>query len=372
MSVYRTPRSPFFQYDFQIGGHRFHGSTKRTTRREAEILERQERERAKQQVADVRRASTSLRLDDVAERYWAEVGQHHAGADNTERDLARIVEYFGKDRLITEITDDDVAKLVAWRRGHRVIRSKKTNPENAPLVTNATVNRSTTEVIKKLFTRSRLWGVTFRHEPDWQRHFLDEPAERVRELHEDEQDRLDEAMRPDYAPLFEFAHVTGLRQREAARLRWSEVNWQTRQIVKPGKGGKTITVKITPTVRQVLWPLRGHHPEFVFTYVAQRTRGERIKGNRYPITLSGLKTRWRRTRKTAGVTDFRFHDYRHDFATKLLRKTGNIKLVQRALHHADLKTTTRYAHVLDDEVADAMESVARSRKKSRTVVRKVG
>ena len=30
-------------------------------------------------------AATSLRLDDVAGRYWQEVGQHHAGADNTER-----------------------------------------------------------------------------------------------------------------------------------------------------------------------------------------------------------------------------------------------------------------------------------------------
>ena len=44
--------------------------------------------------------------------------------------------------------------------------------------------------------------------------------------------------------------------------------------------------------------------------------------------------------------------------TKLLRETGNLKLVQRALNHADLKTTTRYAHVLDDEVAEALERVA--------------
>ena len=73
-----------------------------------------------------------------------------------------------------------------------------------------------------------------------------------------------------------------------------------------------------------------------------------IRGERYPITVSGVKTSWRRLRKAAGVSDFRFHDFRHDFATKLLRKTGNLKLVQRALNHADLKTTARYAHVLDD------------------------
>ena len=57
----------------------------------------------------------------------------------------------------------------------------------------------------------------------------------------------------------------------------------------------------------------------------------------------------------------------------MLRKTGNLKLVQRALNHADIKTTTRYAHVLDDEVADALESVQadqKSRDKSRVDLRK--
>ena len=41
--------------------------------------------------------------------------------------------------------------------------------------------------------------------------------------------------------------------------------------------------------------------------------------------------------------DFRFHDIRHDVGTKLLRATGNLKLVQKALGHANLKTTARYA-----------------------------
>jgi site-specific recombinase XerD len=51
-----------------------------------------------------------------------------------------------------------------------------------------------------------------------------------------------------------------------------------------------------------------------------------------------------------------------------LRETGNLKLVQRALNHADIKTTTRYAHVLDSEVAEAMEAVAASRTRMKTHV----
>jgi integrase len=139
-----------------------------------------------------------------------------------------------------------------------------------------------------------------------------------------------------------------------------------------GKGGRTIIIPITSSIATILWPLRGHHAERVFTYVAQRSRGNRVKGQRYPLTVNGTKSQWRRTRARAVIENFRFHDIRHDVGTKLLRETGNLKLVQKALNHADLKTTTRYAHVLDQEVAEALERVQKSRKKSRNTSRKVG
>ena len=218
-----------------------------------------------------------------------------------------------------------------------------------------------------------MWNVRFEHEPRWKDHWLKEAGERVRELRDDEAARIEAATREDYLPLFAFARATGLRQKECVLLRWSEVNWEGRRIVKRGKGNEVVTTPITNAVREILWPLRGHHPEFVFTFVANRGRGSgRVEGQRYPITVSGLKTLWRRIRKAAGVSDFRFHDFRHDFGTKLLRETGNLKLVQRALNHADIKTTTRYAHVLDDEVAAALERVSESRKKSRTTTKRLG
>ena len=111
MSVFKDKRSPFWRYDFQVGGHRFFGPTKCTSRREAEKVEAAERERAKQRIKQSRAAATSLRLDDVAGRYWQEVGQHHAGARNTERQIGYLIEFFGKDKLITDVTDDDVTKL---------------------------------------------------------------------------------------------------------------------------------------------------------------------------------------------------------------------------------------------------------------------
>ena len=127
-----------------------------------------------------------------------------------------------------------------------------------------------------------------------------------------------------------------------------------------------MTRPITPTVHEILWPLRGHHPEFVFTFIADRDRDGRKQGRALSHHLQRVQKPLALPAKQAGVTDFRFHDFRHDFGTKLLRATGNLKLVQKALGHANLKTTSRYAHVLDDEVAEAMERVAKSQKKPRT------
>jgi integrase len=86
-----------------------------------------------------------------------------------------------------------------------------------------------------------------------------------------------------------------------------------------------------------------------------------VRGERYPITYNGTKSAWERLRADAGVTDFRFHDFRHDFGSKLLRETGNVKLVMKAMNHRDIKSTARYAHVNDADVAAAVERVARAR-----------
>ena len=245
---------------------------------------------------------------------------------NTEVNLALLIEFFGKDKLITDITDDDVTKLVAWRRGHREVAStgidvpvhrQRTPPSNCGSCSPA----------------PSCGACASQHEPHWRKHMLPVPQERVRELIGDEADRLDAAMRDDYAPFFAFARASGLRLAECL-LNWSEVDWAAQQIRKPGKGGRPVTTPITSTIRAILWPLRGHHPEFVFTYVCERGEHGRVQR---PALSHHLRQACRRTgdgcasgRASSG---FRFHDLRHDFGTKLLRETGNLRLVQKALDH---------------------------------------
>ncbi|HEY9057509.1 MAG TPA: tyrosine-type recombinase/integrase, partial [Aurantimonas sp.] len=59
-------------------------------------------------------------------------------------------------------------------------------------------------------------------------------------------------------------------------------------------------------------------------------------------------------------------DTRHTAATRLVRASGNLKLAQRMLGHADLATTTKYAHVTQDDLRAAMEAAAPAATKTPT------
>ena len=97
----------------------------------------------------------------------------------------------------------------------------------------------------------------------------------------------------------------------------------------------------------------------MFTYVASRTKKAEglVRGTRYPITESGLKSAMRRAVPRAGVDNFRFHDTRHTAATRVLRKS-NLRVAQILLGHSDVKTTTKYAHALNEDIRAALDAAS--------------
>ncbi|WAJ26269.1 tyrosine-type recombinase/integrase [Antarcticirhabdus aurantiaca] len=372
MSVFKGPKSPFYQYDFQIDGRRFHGSTKAKNKKDADAVERELKAKAKADLEQEKKTGSGpITMRFAAGRYWTEVGEHHKQAKDTFRELERLVGFFGKDKRLDEIKDADVAAFVSWRR-KQTVKGRKASKDGtpAPLIAPRTVNAGTI-LLSAIFLRAeRTWRYSLPHKPHWRSHMLKQPQERVRELDQHEGEALDAAVRDDYAPWLEFARLTGLRRNETL-IRWQNVNIFAKRITTIGKGNREVSTPITPDVQAILDQCVDengvrHHPEFVFTFVCKRTRNGQVRGRRYPITSEGAKTQWRRLRERAKVQDFRFHDIRHDVATKLLRATGNLKLVQRALNHSDIKTTTKYAAVYDDDVAAALAAVGNSRNNPRT------
>lgn len=357
MSIYRPEGRPYFQYDFEVRGHRFHGSTRCTTRREAEAFERQRRKEALKELEDAARLGRApLTFGIAATRYWHEVGQFAASRDDLLRAIEWLQREIGNAKPLTAITSGLVATLVTKRRQDTTLRLKD-GKRVAQRVAAATVNRTVTEPLRSIVTRAaKTW-----HEPvapvEWRKHLLKEPQERVRELRADEEAALFAALRPDYHAIVRFALLTGCRLNECITLRWQDVDWGGRQFWVLGKGGKLASVPMPPTVRALLFPLQGEHDDVVFTYVAQRASGGRRYGQRYPITYEGLKTAFRRGVKAA-IPNYRFHDNRHTAATRVLRACGNLKVAQRMLRHADIATTSKYAHVMHEDVLQAMELAA--------------
>lgn len=349
MSVYKRPGQTVYSYDFRCRGARFSGTTNCTTKREAERYEQEMRAQAKAATVDRSRPMTFAVASSL---YWDEKGQFLANSLDLERYLAWLQKHVGKATLVSAISDSDIASLVARRRGELAVRGK------GERVSNATVNRSVTQPMRAILRRcAKTWKQAVQ-DIEWKDHFLKEPQERVREATPDEEARLLAAIRPDYRPVVRFAILTGCRMSEILTLEWARVNFFNDTFTVIGKGDRQRSIPMVKEVRDLLWDLKDHHAEMVFTFQATKTRDGHLRGKRYPITENGFKTQWRRVKRDSGVSNFRFHDTRHTAATRLVRKTGNLKMAQKLLGHTELATTARYSHVTDADLRAGLEAVS--------------
>lgn len=339
MSVYKRDGCQTYSYDFRWRGHRFSGSTLCTTEREAKVFEKAERRRVEAETIDHRKP---LNFGAASSLWWQEVAQHLKNRVDLERYLAWLQKHIGMKTTLSAITDTTVARLVSKRRTDGV--------------SNATVNRSVIEPLRAILRRSQRTWKQRTAEIEWKDHALKEAQERVRELTAEEELRYFAALRPDYHPIIRFALLSGCRMQEMLDLKWTAIDWRNKSIKVTGKGDKTAMIPLSASLEALLKPLpRTSDKHNVFTYVRRSARdGDR--GSNATIQREGLKITHKRTCIKAGIDDFRFHDFRHTAATRLLRETGNLKLVQRLLRHEDIKTTTKYAHSTFEDLMAAMNA----------------
>jgi site-specific recombinase XerD len=67
---------------------------------------------------------------------------------------------------------------------------------------------------------------------------------------------------------------------------------------------------------------------------------------------------WDTARKKAGLDNLRIHDLRHSFASAMVNSGMTLYDVKEILGHANIKTTQRYAHLSNQRLREAAESVA--------------
>lgn len=281
----------------------------------------------------------------AASRYYKEVGEHSRGARNVEFYFDWLTKAIGKTTYLTEITNAVVVSLIVKRRGEGVSPS--------------TINRSVIEPLRRVLNRaSEIW-----EEPiskiSWKKHRQQEPNGVVRELSANEEKRLFAALRQDYHDITRFALLTGMRLAEFTGLEWGHVDFEQGMIWRERKGGKVKGTPLTPSLRIILERQKGRHETYVFTFLADRARDGRRKGDVLPITYHGFSITLRRALAKAGITNFRIHDFRHTCASRVQRECGDVLITKAVLGHSSIKSTERYAHVDRQDVMEAIEKAAR-------------
>ena len=151
---------------------------------------------------------------------------------------------------------------------------------------------------------------------------------------------------------------TGLRAAELINLRLRDLDLVTGRLwVRQGKGRKDRGLWFNGRTRAAL--------EAWFA-VKLGSSGIHLSSSAPVFTsLDGWKPicgrwlrRWiERIGKEAGVEKHcHLHLFRHTFCTDLLRSQKNLRLVQKAAGHQDIKTTTIYTHIVDEELEEAMKN----------------
>lgn len=333
MSVYKPAKSPRFHFDFQWKGQRYHGPTGCTTRRDAERFEADFRRK----VALGEQAKPTITVEAACNTWQQMVGDHKKSAKNTLYQLGYLIAGLGGQTMLHGLTFKEVQDYAARRRS---------------MVSDPSVNREI-QLLRRVVNWTRPRGYEM-PEIEW-RQLLTKERPRIRELSDDEEAALFDALPDNLKPIVEFAILAGQRKSEIVKLRWSDVDLIRGQASSTVKGGEPHRYPLSPRMIAIIKAQPKVCPQ-VFTYVCERPapprkdRPARVKGERYPFSKDGWARHWRRALTAAGVEDYRFHDNRHTAASRNLRATGNLKAVGKLLGHKNVETTSRYAHVLDEDV----------------------
>jgi integrase len=171
---------------------------------------------------------------------------------------------------------------------------------------------------------------------------------RVRFLEDYEEMELRTKIRrkfPHCEPEFDLALHTGMRRGEQYRLRWQDVDLKRGIITIPrSKHGELRHIPINSAARAALLELRKHGQGV--GYVCPGVDGPRNRD-------------WRRwfeeVLKESEISNFRWHDLRHTFASRLVMANVSLRAVQALLGHKRMETTLRYSHLSEAHLHEAVE-----------------
>jgi integrase len=175
-----------------------------------------------------------------------------------------------------------------------------------------------------------------------------ENNERVRFLEPEEEVKLRGKiceLCPEHEAEFDLALHTGMRRGEQYRLRWQDVDLKRNfATIARSKHGEARRIQINSIARGALLRLRerGHN----VGYVCPGHEGPRARDWRHWFEDAV---------EQAQIYNFRWHDLRHTFASRLVMAGVPLRAVQLLMGHKCIETTLRYSHLGETELHNAVE-----------------
>lgn len=207
----------------------------------------------------------------------------------------------------------------------------KRSEEVAP----ATVNRGLT-VLRRAFNLAITWGLMEKN--PMKIDLMKEPPGRLRFLNYSEQIKLLDVIknfRPNLYGMALIALRTGMRRGEILSLRVRDIDFDRKMIsLMQTKNGFPRHIPVPLSVEALLKTLCSNKTpkDFVIS----------------KIGCTNLWKDWQRSIKYAGLTDFRFHDLRHTYASDMLAAGCSLVALKELMGHSTIDMTLRYAHLAPD------------------------
>lgn len=158
---------------------------------------------------------------------------------------------------------------------------------------------------------------------------------------------------PDFAaftdhlmPIVLLALNTGMRRGELFNLKWADINFAGQILTVVGATAKSGKTRHIPLNDEAFTVLKKWHE--------QRDKSDLVFPSRDGSRMDNIRSSWEGLMMAAKIENFRFHDLRHDFASKLVMAGVDLNTVRELLGHSDIKMTLRYAHLAPKKLAAAV------------------
>ena len=353
MSVFKQKGRKTYEYEFQIKGKLFRGNTGQLTKAEASQEEIRLRKEARSLLK--KNNTNDMTLEMASILYWENIGKHRKRPKEIANHLANVQRIIGPTTLIKDIDAAIVEEFVASRRAEKNLNYK--DRKNAPFVSHAAVNRDLA-YLSAVLNRARDIDKAVVQHISFGDAALIEPDSRRYILSVEEEENIINQLVPHSIPLIAFMFLVGQRKANCRQLDWSQVFFDKRQIVFRVKSkkpeGRKITLPINDEMMQLLLNLGPKSKGPVFTFGQNGCtcwHCETKKGD----PIRSIDTTWKGAVRRAGIYHkVRIHDIRHTTATRLLKRSRDLRLTQQYIGHADIKTTMRYAEYEEDEMMAGM------------------